>query len=136
MANFLNCTRVFPFSYGPRNDDSVVLKENRASEATLGFDLSVADCPEGCGFAFIFDDGCPYSSLNFSFESLEGCVDDLNLRVELKLLGNRIYDQYHICGRNQLLIDNVRKDTAEICIVCFRNGLTMGKKGTLGVSIR
>lgn len=133
MDNFLMCNRVFPFSFEPQNDDAVGLEKNTCDEVVLKFDMSVAECPQGCGFAFIFEDECPHSFLIFNFEQLEGSIDDLELKVELKLSGNRIYKQYYISGNEWIFIDEVRHDTAEICIVCSRTGMTIGKKGKIRI---
>ena len=133
--NFLNCDQVFPFSFGPQNDDAISIKQNSSDEVILNFDMSVTNCPQGCGFAFKFYDGCPHNYLRLNLEQLEGPVDDLTLKLELKLSGNRIYDQHYISGREWLFIDNVRRDTAEICIVCFKTALTTGKKGVIRIYI-
>ena len=45
MSNFLGCDRVFPFSFGSQNDDSVSIKQNGSNEVILNFDMSVTECP-------------------------------------------------------------------------------------------
>lgn len=134
MENFLGCDIVFPFSYGPMNSSAVEVQSINESEVIIKYDMGMEEnnCPECAGVAFIFDE-LKHRNLKFSFENSSD-ADNLYLLLELKDTKKRVYKNFCISCLDVLELQDIRDDTSEICIVCFKDK-NLGKRGEITIRV-